>query len=225
MGVIALLRTGKGPMDGWIARAYDRGVQKAFRGLVASMLEELSGDLGASRRLLDVGCGPGQFSIMAAERLAHAEVVGVDLAPTMIELARGHAAASAARARLRFELGDAMALPFGDAEFDTVLSSGSIKQWPDAARGMAEMHRVLAPGGRAFVLEVNRDAPAAAVERQRRELRHWLFRLLFPRVVTQGMSPAEARQACLASPFGAPEEERLLLDGLVWLLAARKAPA
>lgn len=223
MGVLKLLRTGKGPMDGWIARVYDRGVHEAFRGLVSEMIDDLVEDLSPTRRLLDVGCGPGQFSIMAAERLPQAQVVGVDLAPTMIELARQHAAASPANDRVRFEVGDAMALPFRDAEFDTVLSSGSIKQWPDSAKGLSEIHRVLEPGGSAFVLEINRQAPAVAVEAQRRQLRHWLFRLLFPHVVTQGMSTEEARQACRASPFGEPLEQRMLLDGLIWLVILRKA--
>jgi ubiquinone/menaquinone biosynthesis C-methylase UbiE len=222
MSLFRLLLTGKGPMDGWIARAYDRGVQGAFRDLVSGTFDDVSSQLGGVRRLLDVGCGPGQFTIMAAERLPSAEVVGVDLAPTMIELARRHAAATPAGGRVRFEIGDAMTLPFPDASFDAVLSSGSIKQWPSATRGLAEMHRVLAPGGRAFVLEVNTEAPAAAIEAQRRKLQHWLFRLVFPRVVTQGMSPAQARQACVGSPFGEPSEQRLLLGGLIWLLVAKK---
>jgi ubiquinone/menaquinone biosynthesis C-methylase UbiE len=160
---------------------------------------------------------------MAAERLPQAEVVGVDLAPTMIELARGHAAESNAADRVRFEVGDAMALPFADASFDAAISSGSIKQWPAAAGGLAEIHRVLAPGGHAFVLEANKDAPKHAIEAQRKQMQHWLFRLVFPHVVTQGMTPAQARQACVDSPFGEPLEQRLLLDGLIWLLIARKA--
>ena len=112
-----------------------------------------------------------------------------------------------------------------DASFDAVLSSGSIKQWPDAARGLGEIHRVLVPGGRAYVLEINRDAPAHAIEAQRRQMQHWLFRLILPHVVTQGMSPEQARQACAGSPFGAPVEQRLLLDGLIWLLLAEKTAA
>jgi ubiquinone/menaquinone biosynthesis C-methylase UbiE len=223
MGMLKLLLTGKGPMNGWIARAYDRGVQSAFRGVVASTFDEVAGQLANARRLLDVGCGPGQFSIMAAERLPQAEVVGIDLAPTMIELARGHATQSSAAKRLVFDVGDAMALPFADASFDAVLSSGSIKQWPDTVQGLREIHRVLAPGGRAFVLEINREAPKHAVEAQRRQMQHWFFRLMLPYVATQGMSPDEARHACATSPFGAPVEQRLLLDGLIWLLIAEKA--
>jgi ubiquinone/menaquinone biosynthesis C-methylase UbiE len=222
MGAIKLFLTGKGPMTGYIARTYDRAVQVAFRDFVRGTFEDLAGQIAGARRLLDVGCGPGQFTIMAAERLPEAQIVGVDLSPTMIELANGHRAASPAADRVTFEIGDAMALPFADSSFDVAISSGSIKQWPDASRGLAEIHRVLTPGGRAFVLEVNSDAPANAIEAQRVKLQHWLFRLIFPRVVSQGMTPTQARSACVASPFGEPREQRLLLDGVVWMLVAQK---
>jgi ubiquinone/menaquinone biosynthesis C-methylase UbiE len=222
VGLLNLLRTGKGPMDGWVARAYDRGVQTAFRELFDTLAAEFLEQLREARRLLDVGCGPGQFTVHAAEALPDAHVWGIDLAPTMIELARRHASASPAAARLHFDVADVAHLPFPDAHFDTVLSSGSIKHWPDPIAGLREIHRVLAPGGRAFVIEMNRLAPAAAVAAQRARLRHWFFRLIYPRVFTKAMSPAEARAVFAASPFGAPTAERMVLDGCLWLFEARK---
>ena len=59
-----------------------------------------------SGRGLDVGCGPGQFTILVAERLPDAEVWGIDLAPTMIELARRHARSRPRPDRLHFEVAD-----------------------------------------------------------------------------------------------------------------------
>jgi ubiquinone/menaquinone biosynthesis C-methylase UbiE len=222
MSVLRLLRTGKGPMDGWLARAYDRGVQTAFRDVFPALVGDIVPSLGDVRRLLDVGCGPGQFTILAAERLPDAEVWGIDVAPTMIELARAHAAGSAAAARLHFQVADVARLPFPDAHFDAVLSTGSIKHWPDQAGGLREIHRVLVPGGRAFVGEMNRVAPPAAVAAQRERLRHWLFRLIYPRVFTKALSPEEARVVFAASPFGPPVAERMLLGGVFWLFEARK---
>jgi ubiquinone/menaquinone biosynthesis C-methylase UbiE len=217
MGVLQLLRTGKGPMDGWIARAYDQGVQAAFRDIFPPLVEDLLTDIAGIRRGLDVGCGPGQFTILIAERLPGAEIWGIDLAPTMIELARRHAAASSAAARVHFEVADVAHLPFADGRFDAVLSSGSIKHWPDQLGALREMYRVLAPGGRAFIGEMNRVAPREAIAAQRARLRHGLFRLIYPRVFTTAMSPEEARSVFAASPFGAPLRERLLLDGVFWL--------
>jgi hypothetical protein len=54
-------------------------------------------------------------------------------------------------------------------------------------------------------------------------LKHWLFRLIYPRVFTKAMSPEEARAVFAASTFGAPEEERMLLDGIFWVFRVRKA--
>lgn len=225
MSTLRMLRTGKGAMDGWIARGYDRGVQAALRETFASLADEVLERLGGARRVLDAGCGPGQFAIVVAERLPETEVSGIDLAPTMIALARSHARASPAAKRLHFEEADVAALPFPDAHFDAVLSTGSIKHWPDPLAGLRELYRVLAPGGRAFVAEMNRLAPPDAVAVQRRRLRHWFFRLIYPRVFTKALAPDEARRLFERSPFGKPTAERMLLDGCLWLFEARKADA
>ncbi len=217
MSLLRLLRTGKGPMDGWVARGYDRGVQAVFREILPDLVGDLLGELADARRLLDAGCGPGQFTNLIAERLPEAEVWGIDLAPTMIELARAHAARSPAAERLHFQVADVAKLPFPDGHFDAVLSSGSIKHWPDPLAGLRELHRVLAPGGRAFIGEMNRLAPPEAVATQRQRLRHWFFRLIYPRVFTKALSPEEARVLFGASPFGPPVSERMLLDGCFWL--------
>ncbi len=222
MGFLELLRTGKGPMDGWVARGYDRGVQAAFREVFPALAGDMLKELASARRALDAGCGPGQFTIIAAEALPSTEIWGIDLAPTMIELARGHAAASPASGRLHFQVGDVAKLPFPDGHFDAVISSGSIKHWPDPVAGLRELHRVLAPGGRAFIGEMNRLAPADAVARNRTRIRSWVFWLIYPRVFQKALTPEEAREVFERSPFGAPVSERALLDGCFWLFEARK---
>jgi ubiquinone/menaquinone biosynthesis C-methylase UbiE/uncharacterized membrane protein YphA (DoxX/SURF4 family) len=221
-GFFRLLLSGKGPMDGWVARAYDRGVQTALRELFPTLARDILADLQDVRRALDAGCGPGQFTIIAAESLPQVEATGIDIAPTMIELAREHAKASPAAARLRFEVADVSRLPFPDGHFDAVISSGSIKHWPDPVAGLRELHRVLAPGGRAFIAEMNRIAPPAAIAKVRLRLRNWFFRWAYPRVFLHALSPDEARSIFASSPFGAPANERMLLDGCLWLFEARK---
>jgi len=225
MGIVSLLRTGKGPMDGWVARAYDRGVQAAFREIFPRLVADLLDEMRGVKRALDAGCGPGQFTILAAEAVPDAEVWGIDLAPTMIELARTHAGESPAAARLHFEVANVAALPFPDAHFDAVLSSGSIKHWSDPVAGLREIHRVLVPGGRAFIGEMNRVAPARGIEANRAHLRSRLFRFAYPRVFAKALSPDEARQMFATSPFGAPRRERMLLDDCFWLFEVAKAPS
>jgi ubiquinone/menaquinone biosynthesis C-methylase UbiE len=93
----------------------------------------------APRRALDVGTGTGAGALAIARRFPDAEVVGVDLAPGMIEEARRKTPA-ALQDRVRFEVGDASRLPFPDASFDLVTHANMIPFFD-------EVSRVVAPGG------------------------------------------------------------------------------
>jgi ubiquinone/menaquinone biosynthesis C-methylase UbiE len=94
-------------------------------------------------RWLDVGCGSGAFTELLVERASPAEVQGVDPSEAQLAFARTRPAARLAR----FQQGDAMALPFPAARFDAAAMALVIFFLPDPARGVAEMVRVLRPGG------------------------------------------------------------------------------
>lgn len=91
------------------------------------------------RRVLEVGCGPGWASERIAAELG-AEVVAVDQSERMVELARAR--------RVDARVGDVQALPFPDASFDCALAAWMLYHVPDLERGLAELARVLRPGGR-----------------------------------------------------------------------------
>ena len=93
--------------------------------------------------VLDVGCGTGVVAVTAA-RLG-AQVTGLDLTPELLERARENAAI--ARVSIDFHEGDVENLPFGDNEFDVVLSQYGHMFAPRPALAIAEMLRVLRPGG------------------------------------------------------------------------------
>ena len=98
--------------------------------------------------LLDVGTGSGgNIAIPAA--LRGARVVGLDVTPELLELARGHAAE--AGVDVEWIEGDAQELPFGDASFDRVVSTFGAMFAPDHARAAAELVRVCRPGGRVLM--------------------------------------------------------------------------
>jgi SAM-dependent methyltransferase len=90
-------------------------------------------------RVLEVGCGWGEL----AERVARdtgAEVVALDLSPRMVELARERG--------IDARVGDVQELPFGDGSFDVAIAAWMLYHVPDLDRGLAELARVLRPGGR-----------------------------------------------------------------------------
>jgi ubiquinone/menaquinone biosynthesis C-methylase UbiE len=97
--------------------------------------------LETTNRILDVGCGTGRLLADAAMRWPQAQLTGVDPAEGMIAEARR------LRPNTEFHLGPSEALPFPDGSFDGVCTSLSFHHWADQARGLAEICRVLRPGG------------------------------------------------------------------------------
>lgn len=111
--------------------------------LVSELLAETA-DLHAGWRVLDVACGNGNATLAAAR--SGTTAVGVDYVPALLESARERAVAEGLDAE--FRTGDAEALPFGESEFDAVLSVFGAMFAPDHRQTAAEMLRVARPGGR-----------------------------------------------------------------------------
>ncbi len=108
-------------------------------------------------RALDVATGTGDLALELARRVVPGGVVvGADFSERMLELARAKAAAqpSAAGVQLRFEAANAMALPYGDNQFDAATVGFGARNFSDLPRGVSEMARVVRPGGRVVVLEI-----------------------------------------------------------------------
>ncbi len=114
--------------------------------------------LAPGGRALDVATGTGDLAFELAARVApDGEVVGVDFSERMLELARAKAEVRAAELggmRLRFETGNALALPYADDEFDAATVGFGARNFSDLGRGLSEMARVVRPGGRVVVLEI-----------------------------------------------------------------------
>lgn len=96
-------------------------------------LEALLDRIDPPRRALDLGTGTGKAARLLARRFPQAEVVGVDLAPAMVQEARGLLDPELA-GRVRFDVADASALPFGDGEFDLVVLLNMIPFFRELAR-------------------------------------------------------------------------------------------
>jgi SAM-dependent methyltransferase len=103
-----------------------------------------------SGAVLDVGCGTGEITARLAETFPEASFVGLDLEEAHLERARARCASHGSRVRFRY--GDALALPFPDAQFDLVVCRHLLQAVPDARRVLAEIKRVLRPGGRAHLI-------------------------------------------------------------------------
>ncbi len=128
------------------------------------LLVELS-EVGPGDEVLDVACGPG---LVACAFARHArQVTGIDLTPAMIEQARRRQREEGL-ANLRWEVGDAVPLPYADGSFSLVITRYSFHHLLSPRKALAEMIRVCRPGGRMMVADVAM-APAKAVAYDRLE--------------------------------------------------------
>jgi demethylmenaquinone methyltransferase / 2-methoxy-6-polyprenyl-1,4-benzoquinol methylase len=113
-------------------------------------------EIGPGSRVLDVATGTGDLALELARRVGPTgEVIGSDFAEGMLDRARAKApGARIGSARPRFEWGDAMDLPYEDGSFDAATVGFGARNFDDLGRGLAEMARVVRPGGRVVVLEI-----------------------------------------------------------------------
>jgi ubiquinone/menaquinone biosynthesis C-methylase UbiE len=110
--------------------------------------------------VLDVGCGTGEVTLPAKNRAAHGKVYGIDPAPEMITVARKKAARRGLD--IDFRVGVIEALPFPDSSLDVVTSSLMMHHLKEdlKVRGLAEIYRVLKPGGRLLIADFMRPTGA-----------------------------------------------------------------
>jgi len=141
---------------GATASAYARSAVHASGPDLDAMLEIAA--LTGSERVLDVGTGTGHTAFAFARNAA--EVVGIDVTPEMIAAAK-EAAAAGGVTNVRFEVGDAAALPCADGEFDLVVSRHAAHHYPEPERALGEVRRVLKRGGRFLLLDtISPEEPA-----------------------------------------------------------------
>jgi demethylmenaquinone methyltransferase/2-methoxy-6-polyprenyl-1,4-benzoquinol methylase len=177
-------------------------------------------EVGPGSDALDVACGTGDLALELRRRIgADGRVVGCDFSERMLELAR----AKSGEQGLAVEFGwaDALDLPYGDAGFDAVTIGFGARNLADLDRGIAEMVRVLRPGGRLVILEITRPT---------REPLASFYGLWFDRLVPilgnlAGDSDAYSYLPESVRTFPEPRELAAQMDGaglvgIRWLLLA-----
>jgi demethylmenaquinone methyltransferase / 2-methoxy-6-polyprenyl-1,4-benzoquinol methylase len=201
-----------------IARVYDlmnslmtAGLHHRWRERAADLAA-----LGPGARALDVACGTGDLAVELARRVGPSgKVVGADFSEAMLERARRKSAL------VEWEWANALELPYPDGGFDAATVGFGARNFSDLDRGLAEMVRVVRPGGRVVVLEITTP--------QRPPLSTF-FSIWFDRVVPAlgklaGDADAYAYLPSSVKRFPAPEPlaGRLAAVGLVdvrWILTA-----
>ena len=199
----------KGPeMEGPVARWYTRvrGTQSQLD-LYRRQAAELTAGLHPGARVLEVAPGPGYLAIEIA-RLGTFSVTGLDISHTFVEIASDNA--RKAGVTIDFRQGDVAQMPFESGSFDLIVCQAAFKNFTLPRSALAEMHRVLLPGGTAVIQDMSRDATHADIEREVEQMHVGLVTTFTTKATLEMLkrrayAPADLARLANQSPFETTE--------------------
>jgi len=212
-------------MEGSIARRYAK-----LRGTPVQIAEyrtraaQLTAGLPDGARILEVAPGPGFFAIELA-RAGKFRVTALDISRTFVEIARENA--RKAGVEVEFRWGDASRMDLAENSFDRIFCDAAFKNFRRPGDALNEMHRVLAPGGTAVILDLNKDAPDSAIRAEVAAMGLGWFASLMTRRILGGLrrrayTPGQFTQLAVGSRFGGGQ---VTLSGIGIEVRLTKRPA
>jgi ubiquinone/menaquinone biosynthesis C-methylase UbiE len=205
-------------MEGRTARWYDKTTRKAMADFRA-LADRIASKLPAGSEILEVAPGPGFLSIELAKRGFH--VRAVDISKSFVSIARRNAAAEGVK--VQFEYGNASALPLSDASVDFVVCRAAFKNFAEPVKALAEMRRVLRPGGTALIIDMRRDVPLEELRAYVKAqdigfLNRWFMMFVFRNMLIKRAYPLETvRKMVLDAGWVAPSIGPAPLGFEAWL--------
>lgn len=184
------------------------------------MAKRLAEKIPANGKVLEIAPGPGYFCIELA-RLGKYQITGLDISKSFVEIARRNAAE--AGVKVDFREGNASAMPFKENMFDFTFCQAAFKNFSEPVKAIAEMYRVLRPGGVSVISDLRRDAAPEEIEREIQgmelgPINQFLVRWTFKNMLLKSAySVEEIRSMAAQTPFG---QCRIEISGVgfeVWL--------
>ncbi len=205
-------------MEGSTARWYDRTTRKGMPEIKELALR-IAAAIPPHAQVLEVAPGPGFLSIELAKR--GLPVRAVDISHTFVEIARRNAAAEGVEAL--FELGNAAALLVEDASVDFVVCRAAFKNFAEPVKALAEMRRVLRPGGQVLLIDMRRDTKLSEVKRYVSglgvsRLNRWFMMFVFRNMLIKRAYPmAEIRRMALEAGWIEPRIDPSQMGFEAWM--------
>lgn len=190
----------EGPVARWYARVRGTKSQiEAYR----KQASELTAGLPDGASVLEVAPGPGYLTIEIA-RLGRFQVTGLDISHTFVEIASKNA--REARVGVDFRQGDVATMPFAAESFDLVVCQAAFKNFTLPHGALAEIYRVIRPGGTAVIQDMSRDASHAAIEDEVRAMElgpvsTFTTKATLEMLRRRAYAPAQFERLAAESPF------------------------
>ena len=161
------------PRYDFLNRLLSLGIDRRWRRIAVGMVRCSPGG-----RILDIATGTGDVALaIAAHTQSDVRITGMDFCPEMVDICREKVAASPFAGRIVLAVAPCEEIPFPDDSFDSVTIAFGIRNVVDRPRGLAEMYRVLKPGGNAVILEFS--TPVSPLFKA---LYHWYFLKVLPAI-------------------------------------------
>lgn len=168
-------------------------------------------------KALEIGPGPGRISIELAKLAPNLQITGLDVSETMVEIAERNAAEHGLGERVEFRLGDASEMPFEDATFDFVLSSGSLHHWEQPTKVFREILRMLKPGSQSVISDVRKDAPKDQVQELADEIDSAVMRWGMRHSIGEAYTVESIQEIIDGIPFADTKVETEQINMMIWL--------
>ncbi|MBX2926694.1 MAG: bifunctional demethylmenaquinone methyltransferase/2-methoxy-6-polyprenyl-1,4-benzoquinol methylase UbiE [Saprospiraceae bacterium] len=181
-------------------RVLSLGIDRSWRKKAIALLKN-----GKPRHILDVATGTADVALMTAHRLSPEQIIGIDISTEMLDIGRQKITKQGLDAIIELQEGDSENLPFPDNTFDAVTVAFGVRNFEHLENGLAEMLRVLKPGGQAVILEFSQ--PTAFPFKQ---LFHFYFRNILPVVGRMTSKDPKAYRYLYESVQAFPDGERFL---------------
>jgi ubiquinone/menaquinone biosynthesis C-methylase UbiE len=192
------------PMEGIIASWYAKTTFKDLKRhqLMAKQLVE---KIPANGSVLEIAPGPGYFCIELA-KLGNFKITGLDISKSFVQIAQKNAVN--AGLNIDFKEGNASAMPFKDNSFDFTFCQAAFKNFSEPVKAIAEMYRVLRPGGVSVIADLRSDASAAEIDREVNgmglgAINRFMVRWTFDQMLLKSAYSVDEMKAMVAqAPFG-----------------------
>jgi len=211
------------PLEGTLAAWYARNTAKSLADFEADA-RRIAPRLAPGSRVLEIAPGPGYLAVALAG-MGPYRISGLDISRSFVRIAAENAAGAGVEIDVRH--GDAAHMPYGDGAFDFIVCRAAFKNFTDPVGALREMHRVLAPGGEALIIDLRKDVSNAEIDTAVGRMGLGAMDALITKAIFKhSLRPraycrADFQRMAAATPFGDAE---IIADAIghdVWLRKAK----